>query len=107
LINPCEDFIFPDKNKELYFVNHYKKCNKCDVTDNNDREICSIIDEAEIEYVEITDETDGYFDPPLEAYWALEKYEPIDAKNNPFIRIAYINNGHYAYNKCILVSWIE
>ena len=133
LIVPCDDFCFPKNNRDeeteeqisdeeteeqisdegteeqikKYFIKHYKKCNKCIITNNNNRELCSIIDKATLDYVEINEEESGYLDPPLESYWALEKHEPIDANQLPFIRIAYINNGHDIYNKCILVTWQE
>ena len=105
MIVPCENFNLPDMNEEIYFVNHYKTCDKCDVTNNNNRELCSVLNAANVEFCEITDEKHAYFDPALEAYYKLKKYEPMGAENYPFVRVAYINNDHDIYDKCLLVSW--
>ena len=77
----------------------------CDITNNNNKELCSIIDDSRVEFIEIKDEKHGYFNPALEAYFNLRKYEPIGAKEYPFVRVMYINNDHEIYNKCILIAW--
>ena len=93
-----------DERYQYYF----KKCNKCDITNNNNRELCSIIDIATIEVVTITESEDIFFDSPLEDYFDNVKHEPIDGdKYDSFIRVAYIDNYHDIYNGCILVTWIE
>lgn len=107
LMIPCDDFKLPSTKILQYIVNHYKKCDICDITNNNNRELSSIIDNAKIEYVEIIDEKSGYFDPVLDAYWGLYKYEPVGVTQYPFARISYINNGHDIYNKCILIAWAD
>lgn len=107
LIVPCDNFKFPIKDQKKYFKNHYLNCNNCDITNNNNLELSSVIDDAYIEIVTIIDEKDPYFDPPLESYFRLENYEPMDLKSNPFIRVSYINNGNKLYDKCLLVSWIK
>lgn len=104
MIEPCKNFEWSN-DRVKYFVEHYKNCKKCKVTNNNDRELCSIIDEAKIEVVEIDEEEHGYFNPVLENYYALKKCEPLGATEYPFVRVSYINNDHDIYNKCLLVSW--
>lgn len=107
LVVPCKDFKLPNKQKEKYFVNHYKTCKKCNITNNNSKDLCSIIDVAKIEIVEIIDEKHGYFDPPLDDYFLIENHEPIDFSETPFIRVAFINNSHEIYDKCLLITWIN
>lgn len=108
IIAPCENFKLPNKNRTIYFIKHFKACDKCDITNNNNRELCSIIDNATIELLEITDEKHAYFDPALDSYFKLKKFEPMGGTNNyPFIRIMYINNDHDIYNKCIFVTWCD
>ena len=107
MIIPCKEYNLPKKNKEKYFKEHYKLCNRCNITNNNNKELCSIIDKAKIEIIEIVDEKDGYFDPPLDDYFLGEKHEPLDIPKYPFIRVALINNGHEIYDKCMLITWID
>jgi len=107
MIVPCDDFKIPNLNEDMYIVNHYKTCKKCDVTNNNDKELCSILNHANIEFIEITDEKHAYFDPALEAYYKLKKFEPMGAENHPFVRLVYINNDHDIYNNCLLVTWCD
>ena len=105
LIIPCDLFKFPQTNKDKYFRDHYKNCNKCDITNNNNRELCSILDKATLQVIEIKDEKHGYFNPALDAYFNLKKYEPMDSKETPFIRVMNINNDHEFYNNCLLIAW--
>lgn len=107
LIIPCKDFKFPNTNKDKYFIEHYKTCNKCDITDNNTRGLSSIIDHATVEFYEITDKKHAFFLPTLDSYYALKKFEPFGIEMYPFVRILYINNGHYLYDKCIFVVWCD
>ena len=110
IIIPCKNLKIEsiiNKDRIKYFIEHYKICNECEVTNNNNRELCSIINEAKFEFIEIKKEKHGYFNPPLECYLNLEKYEPIGIKQYPFIRIVYINNDHDVYNKCFLITWCE
>lgn len=41
----CDEFKFPKKNSNriTYFRNHYKKCKKCDITNNNQLEFSTIL----------------------------------------------------------------
>jgi hypothetical protein len=107
IIVPCKEFKLPLKNRETYFVQHYKSCNNCDITNNNNRELCSVMDEAEIEFLEIVTEKHGYFDPALDHYFGGKKFEPMGSSKYPFIRAMYINNAHDIYNKCIFITWCD
>lgn len=107
MIVPCKDYDFDellDQNK--YFQKHYKKCKKCDITNNNNSDILQTIDKAEVEVIEITSEKHGYFNPALDAYFSLKKYVPMtDEDKENFIRVIYINNDHEIYNGCLLVAY--
>jgi hypothetical protein len=107
MIIPCSNFnIGQAKNKITYFVDHYKGCTKCEVTNNNKMELNSIINACNFEFHEIKEEKHAYFNPALEQYIFGMNYEPIDSLDYPFVRIIYINNNHLIYNKCILIAWI-
>jgi hypothetical protein len=107
IIVPCKEFKLPLKNRETYFVQHYKSCNNCDITNNNNRELCSVMDKAEIEFLEIIEEKHAYFDPALDHYFGGKKFEPMGSTKYPFIRVMYINNAHDIYNKCIFITWCD
>lgn len=49
MIIPCEKFCLPTKGRCDYIIDHYKECNRCSVTNNNNLELCAIIDDAYIE----------------------------------------------------------
>ena len=107
IVVPCEEFNLPKKKGEKYFVSHYKECKKCTTTNNNNKDIGSILDIAEIEIIKIISTKDGFFNPVLDDYYGLENHEPMDYNKIPFIRVAFIDNNHDIYNKCLLISWID
>lgn len=107
IICPCDNYdICNSKNKIQYFINHYKTCQKCNVTNNNDIELGSIIDKCKFDFHNIIDKKHAYIDPPLSCYFGDQQHEPIDFTDRPFMRVVYINNGHDVYDKCIVISWI-
>jgi hypothetical protein len=107
MIIPCPEFdIDIQKNKTKYFVDHYKKCYKCNVINNNNIELHTIINDCKFDFQEIKEVKNAYFNPPLDQYNFGMNYEPFDNEEFPFARIVYINNGHPVYNKCIMVCWI-
>jgi hypothetical protein len=107
MIIPCSDFsIDQQKNKLAYFLNHYKKCVKCDIINNNRIELHTIINDCKLEFKEIKDNKNAYFIPALDQYNCGMNYEPIDNEEFPFVRVLYINNKHLIYDKCVLVAWI-
>lgn len=108
LILPCNSLELPkipDINKKKYFITHYQTCQSCDIINNNNGELSSIIQEADFEFMEITQKNNAYLDIPLESYLALKKYEPLDSKSKKYIRVLYINNSHELYNGCYLITW--
>jgi len=109
LVIPCKNFVWPKKkgDMEKYFVDHYKTCRECDVTNNNTIELSSFIDKATVEIVDIEDEDEPYIEYPLEAYDNLKRHCPDDMNNSdgtPFIRVAKINQCHDVYRNCLLVT---
>ncbi len=111
LISPCNEFSWP-KNKnsqKKYFIEHFKSCRNCDVTDNNNSRIGAILDSAKIEYYVVKTNRDPYFEIPLEDYFALKRHDPLDAPDNvnSFIRICRIDNGDEIYQNCILLTWVS
>lgn len=107
MIIPCQDFnIDPSKNKIKYFTDHYKSCIDCVITNNNDIELGSVINNCSLEFHEITEERNSLFNPALDQYFSGNKYEPIESLEHPFVRILYINNDHDIYDKCIMICWI-
>lgn len=107
MIVPCKKYKIPQLNPELYFKNHYKTCEECDITNNNKKELHYILDKATIEIFELKDTKHYHFNPAMECYHAVRRYEPLDIKKRPFIRCIYINNNDEMYNKCLLITWID
>jgi hypothetical protein len=107
MVIPCEEFSIPKKDKVEYFIEHYKKCNNCDITNNNNKELCSIIDNSTVEFFELKNEKHGYFNPALDSYFKLKKYQPMSVNEYPFIRVIYIKNYHDIYHGCILIAWCD
>ena len=107
MIIPCKSFKFPTKDKPKYFKHHYKRCTKCDITNNNNIELMTLLDKATIEVVEVRTQNSKFYNSVLDCYLSLRKYEPVETPDYPFIRITYINNGDELYNHCLLVSWIN
>ena len=104
---PCKNFKLPNKNPKQYFINHYKKCDNCEVVNNNNRELSSIIDHANVEIFTSKSVNDEKFSGPLVDYLQIKKHTPLDYKGNKFIRITRINNNHLCYDKCFIISWID
>ncbi|QKF94240.1 hypothetical protein QKU48_gp0782 [Fadolivirus algeromassiliense] len=105
MIIPCKDYNLPKVNRDKYFKEHYKSCNNCDITNNNNRELCSILDKSKIQFIEITDEKHMYLNSALDAYLNLRNHKPLDAIEFPFIRVMYLNNDDDIYDKCLLITW--
>ncbi len=104
---PCPNFNIVDaKNNVQYFIDHYKSCNKCSYTNNNNIELGAVIDKSNFEYHEITESFHEYFNSALDCYSLGQKYEPINHAEIPFVRLLYINNEHDFYDNCLLICWI-
>jgi translation initiation factor 2 beta subunit (eIF-2beta)/eIF-5 len=108
LIVKCKLFKWPSTANECidYFIDHYKTCKECEITDNNNIQISRIIDDANIEYYVCKKLKDAYFEIPLQYYHELLTHDPINRTTRPFIRITRIENGHEVYQGCILITWI-
>nr|QBK89486.1 MAG: hypothetical protein LCMiAC02_05810 [Mimivirus LCMiAC02] len=103
---PCKNFKLPSHNKKKYFIKHFKTCNKCDKTDNNDISVLTIFDDAHFDFVDVDDPYDIDIDIALQTYDESIGYIPLNINKFPYIRIFEINNDHEIYNNCILISWI-
>jgi hypothetical protein len=111
LMIPCPDFEWQKDNNKITidnFKKHYKSCDKCDKTDNNNCAIYPyLIDKnAKIICEEITD----YDDIELYAnhYWNLENYKfelEGDEKKHNHVHIFRINSRDHMYHKCIMIVW--
>jgi hypothetical protein len=108
MVIPCPEYNFNYNNPSKYFLNHYKHCNDCIITNNNNRELCSIMDDkTTVEYEHIKEKKNSCLDISIEAYFNLRKYEPYENKNYPLIKIMYIDNEHEIYDGCIIVAWCD
>ena len=109
LIVTCDEFKWPSSTKKCidYFIDHYKKCRNCEISDNNNMQISRILDNADIEYYVCKKIKDAYFEIPLQYYHELLRHDPLDRKTSPFIRITRIENKHEIYHGCILITWIS
>ena len=110
LIIPCQDYDLMKQNDKIeYFRNHYGKCKKCEVINNNNVELCAILDYAKIEYIETKSLKNDLYDYPITCYWSLTRYIPINKQydEGPFVRILYIDNVKDVYNGCVLVCWCD
>lgn len=105
LVVPCKNFVFDDGDKGQYFVNHYNKCTKCVIINNNRTELGRMINACNLKFYEITLANDGYWDPVLNAYNFGAVYVPLDEIEAPFVKIMYVNNKHNIYDKCFMIVW--
>lgn len=105
LMIPCINFNWEKdtKNTVQDFKNHYKYCDKCDKTDNNNISIVSIFDNSEIFCQEL--DNIHKIDKYLEYYLNLQKYSSKSEKQNNYIRIFRINKRGHIYHKCLLIIW--
>ena len=106
MIIPCKSFLVPDEDEEIvnYLVDHFKRCNKCDWTNNNNIEFHSVFDTAQVEYMEVDDEDDE-LDDAIMAYQSLKRYKfEHNYKKTNVARIMYITDDD-TYEECILLCW--
>jgi hypothetical protein len=107
LIEPCKKLIKKIKiNSENtktiknIFINHYKQCKKCDVTNNGSRELSSIFNTMELEYKEDTEENLSKY---MEYYHRSEVYKIDDNR----VVINNIIDKYSIYDGCLLIIWGE
>ena len=99
MIVPCKDFSLPKKKKEEYFRDHYKFCKKCDITNNNNLELCSVLDTLNISF---TDDLDENFAEALKCYDETIAFA-YDSNNMTIYEIK--NDECDIYNDCLLIVW--
>lgn len=122
MIVPCKKFQFPEVDDFLkegdkltqYFVDHYNKCNKCEIINNNNKEPSKYFTGAELEYEE-SDIYDPDIDDEIESYHNMKDHdcfginETFHTKrpklNTPQFKIKKISNSTNCYNNCILLLW--
>ena len=112
MVTPCREFNLPKlSNKQAeYIVTHIKKCNMCDITDNNKNSLnigylLNSTDWSNIEVITIKNTNNIHYEIPLEYYFTQTEYDiPNSEKYTNFIRIAIIDNGDDIYQGCLLVT---
>jgi len=119
MVIPCkglqENMVKKRQNyqKRDYFIDHYYECNKCDVTNNNNRELTSVFSkDPSMEYLTILEDSEDndILCDALTSYYALKNHIPAYLEDNntePFVRMFHINNNHEIYQGCYLITWID
>lgn len=113
MILPCKKFRIPDvknynneKDKKIiteYIKNHYLKCSKCEIVNNNNKEPSHFFDDAEFDY-DIADDNDDEIEEDLEYYYALKKYDPYKDHDETYIKFKNIKLDSI-YINCLLMLW--
>jgi len=105
MVSPCKNFLFPDDDEIIdYVIDHFKKCDKCEWTNNNNIEFHSVFDTARVEFMEV-DEDDDEFDDALAAYQSLKKYKfEHNFKRKNVVQIMHIIEDD-VYDDCLLLCW--
>jgi hypothetical protein len=108
IMTPCHEFVW-DQNPAITIKNfkkHYKFCNMCEKTDNNNCSLLPILEKAEVYSKELKD--DEKLEEYLEYYYNLKNYtfELIDDdKKYDHVYLYRINNRSHIYHRCILIVW--
>ena len=107
----CNRYINPKTvDKIKYFKEHFKKCKMCNITNNNNSELSTIIDSKDIYMINIDGETkEAYenqdlYESALIAYHELKVFKVFDDKR---VGMKILNIGNYdpVYMKCFLIIW--
>ena len=72
----------------------------CDVTNNNNLDISSMLNDAKI----VITSNEIYIDNILEKYYSCEPYIPCGYKERSLVRIVCIKDDP-TYSGCLLVTW--
>ncbi len=83
LIIPCPEFEIPLSDKSKYFREHYMRCDICEITNNNNRELSSILHKKETKILikNVTTEDNELVNDSLEHYFSLKKLDPTKKIN--------------------------
>lgn len=121
MVIPCEKFELPTikydtkkykiwDNPDLtakieYFINHIKKCKKCEINNNNSHEIIDYInlDSVDISYEVMTDDNIELVES-IEKYDKCMNYNPFgDELEEEYIKIVKVNDAASIYHECFII----
>jgi hypothetical protein len=108
MIIPCKIFnrkIINSDARQNFILKHYKKCDRCTVTNSNNYSFNGMVNRATIEYVLLETLTQEYRDA-FDAYENVMKYGET-GKKGPYIKIYDIQVPNFLFEGCILVTWIR
>lgn len=104
LLDPCKKFKIKDDSHMISeILDHYKNCDKCEITNNNNTDIFGLLENSRIS-VEIVDSDEPEFTNMLNAYHFGKKYKLIPIYNKNEIRILLIEDKSDEYNGCVLIG---
>jgi len=108
LFDPCNNFRWyneckGDKDFIKEFKKHYTKCEECQCTNNNDKDINAYLDKCDIEF-EIACDGDSEFNKLFSAYEYAQGYN-IDKKDDNFIQLFLIDKKSHSYDRTIVIEW--
>lgn len=102
ILNTAPSMSYSNISENL--AKHYKMCDECEITNNNNRELCSIIDVSKIE-TRIIDKYIFELDEIIDYYLGGEKYFSSRKDCSNYVRFNLIGSFHPVYDNCIIVEW--
>lgn len=113
LVVPCDKYNLLKQKPDCqiqYFTKHYKKCKNCEKTNNNNIDICSIINETEINIIKVDHSTSQQhlekFEQLKYAYLNLDDDMIENPSEDSYINVYAINDDSI-YDDCLLISWSQ
>jgi hypothetical protein len=118
----CKEFEFPDiaqPNDEMdengntpdvnakcaYLVDHFKRCNNCEMTNNNNREFSTLINTDCTMSYQTLSESSIECKLALESYYSCQKYDPFGGCIDKLTcKIFHINDTDSIYNGQLLIA---
>lgn len=103
IITPCNEFDISVKEEKMsrYCIKHFRHCNKCEWTNNNNVELFGNIKKDNVSYEVVDDTNEDYLDAK-DAHLNLIKYFCPDSKN--MIQIWNIDDDDI-FTDCIMIVW--
>lgn len=103
IITPCNDFDISIKEERMsrYCIKHFRHCNKCEWTNNNNVELFGNIKKDNINY-EVVDDTDKDYLDAKDAHLNLTKYFCPNKDN--MVQIWNIDDDDI-FTDCIMIVW--